>query len=112
MKPVTPNQGIPQPLAVGGCQKYVFLYSIIMVNKLKECLDKGECNIILYTLPGCPHCSSMKHKLDTLELPYITKDANLELVEMTGIQTAPQVHIITKDETKIILKPSELDDFV
>ena len=83
-----------------------------MGNKLKECIEKGECDVVLYKLDGCPHCHTMKNKLDSLDIPYTEKDANDELVDMTGIQTAPQVIITTKHETRVVLKPTDLDDLL
>jgi len=79
---------------------------------LKDCLNKAECDIVFYKLDGCPHCVKMKEKLDALGLPYLIKDANQQVIEMTGIETAPQVHIITKDEIHVLTKLSEIDELI
>lgn len=79
---------------------------------LKDCIEKGECNIMFYKLDGCPHCTNMKNKLDKLGIPYLTKDADEEVVEMSGIQTAPQLHIITKRDIRVVTSEKELDDLL
>jgi len=80
-------------------------------DEIKKCSDDGNCVILLYELRGCPHCEDMKKELEGDRIDYILRRATKELARETGIHTAPQLHVITKDDVDIITSKKELKTF-
>jgi len=79
-------------------------------REIKKCIDSGKCDIVFYELNGCGHCTNMERKLDELGVDYHKERADKELVDKTGINSAPQVHFrLSDDEVAVVQKASELD---
>jgi glutaredoxin len=60
--------------------------------------------IVLFTLNGCEHCSSLKNRLKNLSIPYEEIDVELneqiwgQVVDQTGEDSVPTTFIIGEDD--------------
>lgn len=67
--------------------------------------------VTLYTLPTCGICHMIKSKLESRGIEFEEKDF-MEIAESMGLDRAPLLQIITKDETQYIMSPSKMVEWI
>ena len=67
--------------------------------------------ITLYTLPSCGICHMIKTKLEEKHIKFEERDFN-EAAEDMGIDRAPLLRIIEKDEIQYIMSPSKMVEWI
>lgn len=87
--------------AIKGCQSVEHYISFMRhkVFRPQHQQDRPKKNVIVYTTQSCPHCTHLKHYLNSNHVPFkevdVSKDQKLaqELVRKSGQQGVPQTEI-------------------
>lgn len=79
------------------------------LESLTECIDNGECKIILHKMESCIYCQEMKQKLDRLGIEYAEEEIDEETLEEFNRQTVPFLQVKRDNEEDIVFENEDIE---